>query len=354
MPDVAVSLTNTLLAAAKSCGVDTALALRNCAINEALLRNPDQRIAFSQQEQLWQELAAASKQGNFGLQVGQKSEPGSFNILGMIAMSSANLTEAFTHIQYYQNIVGAGGVIQSLPNNNSTQIRYSPLHAGLPITHQRVAALLASWVKMAHWLLPNFTIQKVSFTADTPCKRADYDELFDCEVLFNQPHNQMQLSSEIMTAPMLQANSSLCEMLSQKAATTLQEIKAGDSAFEQAFNPGLGSFLQTVEADSVTEKVARLIGATLIEGEPDKTQLASALHMSPRSLQRKLSDEKTTFQSLLNALRLHMAQYHLQEKKWSTIEIAYMLGFSEPANFYRAFKKWVGETPGQYRARICS
>ena len=127
---------------------------------------------------------------------------------------------------------------------------------------------------------------------------------------------------------MNQANSTLCEVLREKADSLIED-----------FN----------QTESLRDKVTALISRHLIDGEPDRSFIAQSLNVSPRTLQRKLSDDGVSFQALVNETRQQLAEYHLNRNELSSAEIAYLLGFAEPSNFYRAFKKWTGKTPGQYR-----
>ena len=87
----------------------------------------------------------------------------------------------------------------------------------------------------------------------------------------------------------------------------------------------------------------------LPDGPPSQQQIAEALHVSNRTLQRRLKDEGTSFMDLLQDTRLQLAQKYLQQRSRSVVETAYMLGFSEPSTFSRAFKRWTGVAPADYR-----
>lgn len=83
--------------------------------------------------------------------------------------------------------------------------------------------------------------------------------------------------------------------------------------------------------------------------EPSLSNIAKKLGIGVRSIQLKLKEEGVTFQQLLEEIRKNLATKHLKEDKLSTIDIAYLLGYSEPSVFFRSFKKWTGQTPTFYR-----
>lgn len=87
----------------------------------------------------------------------------------------------------------------------------------------------------------------------------------------------------------------------------------------------------------------------LPDGAPNQQQIASSLNVSNRTLQRKLREEGTSFIDLLQDTRLQLACKYLSSPGRSVVETAYLLGFSEPSTFSRAFKRWTGQSPAEYR-----
>ena len=101
--------------------------------------------------------------------------------------------------------------------------------------------------------------------------------------------------------------------------------------------------------DTLGYRVRQAITEGLKGEEPKLGSIARHLAMSERSIQLKLKEEGLTYQQLLDEVRKEMALSHLQEPYLSTTDIAYLLGFSEPSVFSRAFKKWTGTIPNAYR-----
>ena len=102
-------------------------------------------------------------------------------------------------------------------------------------------------------------------------------------------------------------------------------------------------------ARQFTSRVRSALAAELSGGTPSITRIASHLHMSPRTLERKLEREGAKFSTLLEEMRRELATRYVQNQRLELTEIAYLLGFSQTACFYRAFKRWTGETPLGYR-----
>ena len=94
-----------------------------------------------------------------------------------------------------------------------------------------------------------------------------------------------------------------------------------------------------------------MIAEELCDGEPTLDRLARRLHMSARTLHRRLAEESTTFRQVVSEVRQELAERHLREGKLAIAEIAFLLGFSEASAFHRAFKRWTGLSPQKYRLK---
>ena len=142
--------------------------------------------------------------------------------------------------------------------------------------------------------------------------------------------NGAVFDKDIMTLPVIYANTALVELFESHTKEVLSQIR---------FN----SFY--------TRQVSNLL-VDRIKGElPTLAVIAKELGMSVRSLQMKLKQEDTSFRDLLNEVRKNFALTYLKRKDLSIASIAYLLGFSEPCVFQRTFKRWTGSTPGEFRKK---
>ena len=109
-------------------------------------------------------------------------------------------------------------------------------------------------------------------------------------------------------------------------------------------------------AGTTTARLRRLVAEELCGGRPTLEHLATRLHMSGRTLHRRLGEEGTTFRRVVADVRRELAERHLREQRLAIGEIGFLLGFSEASVFHRAFKRWTGWRPLAYRdahARDC-
>ena len=159
----------------------------------------------------------------------------------------------------------------------------------------------------------------------------DYQEVFGCNVHFDQIASGIRFGEEFLDTPLPQADKKLLMALLDHATRILTEIDRDQP---------------------ITIRVKNLLRLMLKEREPSSTQVAELLNMSSRTLQRKLVAEGTQYQAVLNEVRLELALYYLENTTLSLDQIAHELGYGEARSFYRSFKQWTGRTAGSYRAEI--
>jgi AraC-like DNA-binding protein len=118
----------------------------------------------------------------------------------------------------------------------------------------------------------------------------------------------------------------------------------------RVFEPALRRRLADLDR---VESTAGRVRAALLEllpaGQPTAAEVARRLALSGRTLQRRLADEGTTFQAVLDRTRLALARHYLARPDVTVTEVAFLLGYDEPSSFYRAFHRWSGTTPQQAR-----
>jgi AraC-like DNA-binding protein len=150
---------------------------------------------------------------------------------------------------------------------------------------------------------------------------------FRCPVKYDASNYSLCFSKQLVDAPLSNANPELARINDQAVI----------------------DYLARFDRDSVTMQVRSRIIERLHDGTPNQETIAESLHFSLRSLQRKLNREETNFKTLLETTRQELALHYIRETHRTLGEITYLLGFSEPSNFTRAFKRWTGRTPAEYR-----
>lgn len=159
-----------------------------------------------------------------------------------------------------------------------------------------------------------------------PAHASEYRRLFACPVRFGQRADTLWVPTAALDTPLLAANPELHTLLAATADRHLDEL-----------------------GDRLTTRVRAVIESLLPEGPPAIDAVAGRLATSERSLQRGLKDEGTSFTELVDATRQALARRYLAEDRFALAEISYLVGFSHPNSFYRAFRRWTGTTPEAYR-----
>ena len=137
--------------------------------------------------------------------------------------------------------------------------------------------------------------------------------------------------------------------ISWSRADIMEPLVTGDPALARVNDEQTQAYLNSFMSRSTSREVVDKIVEKLPDGPPNQQQIASALHVSNRTLQRKLKDEGTSFMDLLQDTRLQLARKYLRQPSRSVVETSYLLGFSEPSTFSRAFKRWTGVAPAEFR-----
>ncbi|MEO0981738.1 MAG: AraC family transcriptional regulator ligand-binding domain-containing protein [Pseudomonadota bacterium] len=151
---------------------------------------------------------------------------------------------------------------------------------------------------------------------------------FGCPVRFGAARDAILVSEETLATP----------------------NKLGDDTIAHFFDRHLERELATLsDASSLDQRVRLTVSQRLSEGVPNLSDIASALGMSGRTLQRRLADNGRSFQGLVDIARRELAQQLLRDTDYSLAEIAFLTGFAEQSGFTRAFKRWAGQTPRSYR-----
>jgi AraC-like DNA-binding protein len=297
-------------------------------MDHALLNDPDARIPQDQMTGLWGLAVELSDDPAIGLNMARVIRPAHFNVVGFALLSSTNLREGVARLVRYQRIIGEASDISLSPSPDSYTMELHIHGDSVPAPRQSHDAALAYILAFFRWMTGEHIVPlQVSFAYSQPADTGPYERLFQCPLSFGASHYSMSFAREVMDAKLASGNATLAQMHDQFA----------------------GDYLARFEHTRVTHQARQVLCRLLPQGEPKRQAVASALSMSTRTLQRRLQEENTSFQHLLDETRRELAMQLLRQRRLTLLEVAYLLGFADPSNFFRAFKRWFGMPPGQYR-----
>ncbi len=313
-------------------GVPVDPVLRQVGLEAAVLKDRDARIPHSVVIHLWQAAAAASGDYAFGLHTAETLNFSLFEVQAYAVLSSATLQEGIERACRYQRLqhdatrialdldAGGGEVTHSVPGG-----RMLPRHPA--------EFFAAVFVRMARHASGRAVVPlAVRFAHAPPVSLVEHLRIFGVAPEFGHLgfSFSVRFSHEDLSAPLLNADPTLQALLDRHAADLLAAL------------PKVSSF---------SEQVRSVIAKELVSGNPSLESIADKLGMSSRSISRRLFDEGTSHRALLDDVRQELAGRYLSEQNLAVGEVAFLLGFSEPSAFHRAFKRWYGVTPAAYRQR---
>ncbi|MGK0289845.1 MAG: AraC-like DNA-binding protein [bacterium] len=319
--------------ALENLGLDGRKLCKKAQINYEKLKNSELRIPQDYVSLLWKYAVEETQLESIGILVGKNIKLDALDIVGYSLMSSQTLRDSFERLARFQQIISEGVNIRlvSSEHKNYSSIVCQVSGDEIPTASQTFDATIATCVVVSRWLVQQtFCPIQVSFCHSQPSDLQAYQELFQCPLLFNQDKNEILISNDILDQPVPTANKTLARLHDQF----------------------LSQYLTQLYPENFSQQVKNQCVALLPSGEPLLDVIAEKLHLSSRTLQRRLSEEGHSFKALLDETRKELAVVYLERKSISLQEITFLLGFTESCNFYRAFKRWYGVPPGKYRESL--
>ena len=341
--DISVSYIDIVIKAMDELGYNIDDILKNFLLSKESLTSPDARVSIAKFMRLGHACINKSNAPWFGLIMGKVTSPTQLGFAGLLADSSENVEQACQKLAVYEalNMYNIRGQSQfnlpllgfTEPTQNQGQYRgVLQFYSITPYNDYNyfvVDSIISGWYKIITSLCNrNDAIEKVCFEFSAPKHEHKYREYFNCDVLFNQSNNYLVIKQEALSWPCKNACSSTLTLLQRYADAELNKFQLG-------YN--------------FQEKVSRAIGPLLNGSTPTLERVAEQLNMAPWTVRRKLIDDGSSYQHTLNKTRQELAISYVCDTALTLGEIAYLLGFGSPTAFQRAFKRWTGIAPGQFR-----
>jgi len=330
MVEVAASIGSMILAAARERGVDVNALAAHANFDPSLTSDPDARIPLRVETLLWEEAARLTGDSCFGLYAAEGLRPGVFDVVDYAIRTAPTLRASLERLARYNRLVHDAAVFDLKEAGDTLRVEHSL--QGVNQSPHAAEFTLASLVVVGGQIYGS-PIQplQVTFRHRAAGSMPEYLRIFGVEPSFASSDNTLTFSRELLESPLAAADSLLSRVIERHAEALLAR--------------------RPVPAETTAARVRRSLCETLGRDESGSTlaELARQLRMSERSLQRRLADEGQTFDTLLDQLRQELALRYLADRKLAIAEVAFLLGYSEPSAFHRAFKRWTGKTPTQAR-----
>lgn len=343
MPDRKPSLPANLAEASTLSGVaaliERSLVLYDCdpgplfdraGIDPDTSGDPAARLPTSAMQRLWALSLEETGDPCFGLTVARQFQPAVLQGLGFAWLASDTLRDALGRLARFSRMINQVVNIRVEDTATSTDLVmagpekwpnfvYAASDLGMAIFLQMCRCTVGEDIDPIH-----VTMQRPR--PPFPCIEK-FEEFFRAQIDYSSPDNRLGFDRNVMDKPLVTAHPELARINDQVVV----------------------DYLARFDRSSIALQVRSWIIHHLPDGAPNQEKIANTLHVSLRGLQRKLRDENVTFRELLANTRQELALQYIRETHRSIGEITYLLGFSEPSNFTRAFKRWTGMSPAEFR-----
>ncbi|MGA0608547.1 AraC family transcriptional regulator [Phenylobacterium sp. VNQ135] len=314
-------------------GADRAALAADAGLDPDILADEDARLPFRAYVDLMRAAKALTGDPALALRYGQDVDVSDISIVGLIGQASANALEAFVQLNRYVPLIveteneGGGDRFRMAMDARGLWIVDARLHADdFPeLTESAFAHIVCSPRRHGHAL----PVKAVHLTHPDPGYGDVYEEVFGCPATFGADRNAFLIDPSWPQAPVQHLPRYAFDVLSDHAESLLASLAS---------------------SATVRGVVEKHLAEMLHTGEASVDAVAARMALSRQTLYRKLKAEGVTFEQVLDQLREKLALRYLKGRRVSVNETAYLVGFSDPAAFSRAFKRWTGMSPRDARS----
>jgi AraC-like DNA-binding protein len=300
---------------------------RLSGFTETELADPDARIPLGKLWQLWQLAIERTGDDHLPLRIIQSTPLRKYGLVGYVMSHSATLRAAFERLARYSRIVTEAVRVDWACDATTGRITVVPgVRAGPPrAADSRLAFVVTAARELGG---PGITPIEAHLPYPRPADTSVLDATFGAPLHFDRAFAALTFRRVDLDRPVAGADTTLGGYLDEHAARILGTLG---------------------EPTSLRERVRKAIWSALRDGRRDLEAVAESLGMSPRTLQRRLRESNTSFGAMLEEVRRELALGLLNGRDLAVYEIAFLLGYSEPSTFHRAFRRWTGQSPREYR-----
>jgi AraC-like DNA-binding protein len=327
-PRVCIKAVRLCLLAAEARGLDPQQILHEYGMDQALLADPYARVPRALVEKLWQEVPERAKDSAFGLHAAERWHEQTLDAFDGALRHCRTLGEAFLLLSRYVRLMHEGGTVEIQRQGDTARIteRWAPPSV---IPRQFGEMIMAMWVLRSRRLVGSrLVLREVTFPHSATGDLFTHKRLLQAPLRFGAQGYSIVVDAASLDASILGAEPVLGVVLERHLQDELVRL------------PPVDDFL------AAAQRAAR---EALADPALDIARMSRRLHTSRRTLQRRLRLAGTSFQALIEQARRDQALQLLRDPRVTLADVAFMTGYSEISTFYRAFRRWTGQTPREYR-----
>lgn len=321
-----------LFAAART-DVERARLLSRCDVDPGLLATPDERVPADRLPLAFEVAAAASGDPHHGLHVASRGDPARLDLVAHLVTSSSTVRQGVELFGRYVRVFSEATRVELDERGDRPFVRIDPslpVDRASPGWRHLFESATATCVDLLGRVLGEAVApREVRFMTSAPVPADELERFFRAPVTFDREFTGVGLEPEWLDRPGPGGNPAILAVLERYASELSARLPAAEDPL----------------SDRVRAWALRAIGPRPVS----LGDAARALGVSERSLQRALADEGRTFKAVVDEARAALARRHLEDARLAIGEVGFLLGFQEVSAFYRAFRRWTGTTPLDFR-----
>lgn len=311
-------------------GIDPAPVFDPALLAELNAPSLNERIGLQQWGTLLARAIALTADPDLPLRIAGELTPKHWGVFAYAAMTCQTLAQVVVILERYERLIDEANDTCLRIEGDQAVLQWLPRMAEAPPAFMQLS--LASWGVFARRYTerPDL-VADVDFTFAAPADITTYQQLFGGRVRFGQPVTQLRFALAYLQLPITHHDADTHRVLLSQAQSQIDALNA-----EQDF----------------AGRVRAAISTHLSGGSVSLEQTAGVLGLPVRTLQYQLEQQGTSYRQLLDDTRADLARFYLQDPNMALVDVAFLLGYSEQSPFTKAFKRWTGDTPGEFRKRF--
>lgn len=312
----------------RSLGANPATVFADAGVDLALLDNPENQISFADRGRLVQHCVTATGCLHFGLLVGQHSGLHQLGLVGLLVKYSPDVGTALRSLARYFHLRARGAVVTLTLDGDAASLGYELYHRQSEASDQVIDGALAFEFNIMRTLCgATWKPSEACFAHRAPADVGPFRRCFECPLSFDAGRNALVFDAAWLNRRMPTDDPTLRALLQQ-------QIDA----------------LEATHGADLPAQVRSVLRTALLTRHARAEQIAALFSVHPRTLARQLQACGTRFQALVDEVRFEVARQWLEQSAMDVREVAAALDYADASAFTRAFRRWSGTTPAQWRA----
>jgi len=322
------SYAHAIAAALENKGVEPREVFKEAEVDFSSSSDPLLRLKNEEVARLFAVATKLTGDPYFGIEAGRMLQPSNLHALGYGLMASSTLRDFCKRVENYYRLVSQAADFRHYEEDDVAVLEARNITSD--VCHETQDAYVTFMVRFMRVLYQK-PLDPIWVEMLRPCPEGGpqpYLDYFNCPTRFDCEFVRIALDPRVMD----------------------EELHGGNAELALQNDEVVIRYLQEMDKSDIVNWVRGLIIKNLSSGTLSKTSIASQLHMSPRNLQFKLAAQDTSYQEILDTTRRELALAYIEQRRVAITEIAYLLGFTDSANFTRAFRRWTGKSPSEFRS----